>query len=245
MVPILPPPRDVALRGALLLDFDGTLVDLAPHPDAVLVPGELAPLLARLHERLDGAVGVISGRALPVLDRFLAPLVLPAAGEHGIILRPDPRLPARRHDVPAMPASWHAVAARIVEDTPGAHVEHKPSGFVVHYRAAPRAGAMLHAQLQSLVETDARFMLQTAHMAVELRPRGPTKGSALCTLMEAPAFQHRVPLFIGDDATDEHAIRAAIALGGQGLRMHESFGTPAGLRGWLGRILEHDDAAAA
>jgi trehalose 6-phosphate phosphatase len=245
MVPTLPSPRDVAQRGALLLDFDGTLVDLAPHPDAVLVPADLPALLGRLHERLHGALGVISGRALPVLDGFLAPLRLPAAGEHGIALRPDPLLPARRHDVPAVPASWQAVAARIVEDTPGAHVEHKPSGFVVHYRAAPHAGPLLHAQLQSLVGGDARFMLQPAHMAFELRPRGPTKGSALCTLMEAPAFRHRVPLFIGDDATDEHAIRAAIALGGQGLRMHESFGSPAGLRGWLGRILEHDDAAAA
>lgn len=245
MVPILPSPRDVAQRGALLLDFDGTLVDLAPHPDAVLVPADLPVLLRSLHARLNGALAVISGRALPALDWFLAPLVLPAAGEHGIIVRLDPMLPPRRHDLPAVPPSWHAVAARIVEDTPGAHVEHKPSGFVVHYRAAPHAQAVLHVHLQSLVDTDQHFMLQPAHMAFEVRPRGPTKGSALCALMEAPAFQDRVPLFVGDDATDEHAIRAAVALGGQGLRMHESFGTPAGLRGWLGRILEHDDAAAA
>lgn len=245
MVPILPSPRDVAQRGALLLDFDGTLVDLAPHPDAVLVPVELPSLLRSLHARLNGALAVISGRALPVLDRFLAPLVLPAAGEHGIILRLDPMLPPRRHDLPAVPASWHAVAARIVEDTPGAHIEHKPSGFVLHFRAAPHAEAMLRTQLQSLIDTDPRFMLQPAHMAFEVRPHGPTKGSALCTLMQTPGFLGRVPLFVGDDATDEHAIRAAVALGGQGLRMHESFGTPAGLRGWLGRILEHDDAAAA
>src|ERR671913_402269 len=78
----MPPrlPRDAAL----FLDFDGTLVDIAETPEAVHVPPALVALLSDLSDQLGGALAVVSGRQIDVLDRFLAPLRLPAAGEHGV-----------------------------------------------------------------------------------------------------------------------------------------------------------------
>ena len=77
------PPR-LTPDAALFLDFDGTLVDIAETPEAIEVPQRLVPLLTDLHDLLGGALAVVSGRQIDVLDRFLAPLRLPAAGEHGV-----------------------------------------------------------------------------------------------------------------------------------------------------------------
>ena len=89
---------------ALFLDFDGTLVDLAPQPDAVHVPPELVQVLQRLAERLDGALAVVSGRRLADLDHFLAPLKLPLAAEHGALRR----LASGRLTVPRPPVGRRA-----------------------------------------------------------------------------------------------------------------------------------------
>ncbi|RZI98767.1 MAG: hypothetical protein EOO54_28515 [Haliea sp.] len=64
---------------ALFLDFDGTLVDIAPQPEDVVVPSSLVPTLQALQHYLGGAVAVISGRPIGQIDAFLAPLQLPAA----------------------------------------------------------------------------------------------------------------------------------------------------------------------
>jgi trehalose 6-phosphate phosphatase len=55
------------------------------------------------------------------------------------------------------------------------------------------------------------------------------------TLMDHPPFRGRLPIFIGDDITDEDGIAAAQALGGAGLRVPEVFGDAAGVRAWLAR----------
>ena len=77
------PPR-LTPDAALFLDFDGTLVPIAETPEAIHVPAAMVPLLSDLHDLLGGALAVVSGRQIDVLDRFLAPLRLPAAGEHGV-----------------------------------------------------------------------------------------------------------------------------------------------------------------
>src|SRR4030095_10069261 len=68
---------------ALFLDFDGTLVDIAPQPEAVVVPSELVATLTALNKYLGGALALISGRPIEQIDAFLHPLRLPAAVVHG------------------------------------------------------------------------------------------------------------------------------------------------------------------
>ena len=75
------PPR-IGPRSAVFLDIDGTLIDLAPTPDAVVVPPELPSALHALRQRLGGAVAVITGRKLADVDRLIGPDYA-AAAEHG------------------------------------------------------------------------------------------------------------------------------------------------------------------
>ena len=58
-------------RAALLLDLDGTLLDFAPTPDAVVVPAELPDVLRTLRQLFDDAVAVVTGRPVETIDRLL------------------------------------------------------------------------------------------------------------------------------------------------------------------------------
>jgi trehalose 6-phosphate phosphatase len=220
-------------RAALLLDFDGTLVEIAARPDAVRVPAELPGLLHRLADELSGALAVVSGRPLRDLDHFL-PVPIAMAGDHGASLRPDPRAPALDPHLPHAPAAWRVRAAELAARHPGALIEDKEHGFVFHYRQAPEAGPEAQALLASLIAEDPEaFTLLEARMAWEVRPLGASKGTAVSALMARPPFVGRVPIFIGDDVTDEEGMEVARRLGGHGFRLQDAFGSPAVLRDWL------------
>ena len=218
-------------RTALLLDMDGTLLDLAPTPGAVIVPPELPGVLRRLRDRLGGALAIITGRPIEQIDALLPGVPHAVAGEHGGAIRHAPGYLPERAPLPTPPEAWLTLAEAAIAAHPGALLERKQRGFVLHFRAVPAAGPALYAWAWQTV--DARFQVLEASMAWEIRPRGVDKGVALRALMARPPFARRVPLFIGDDVTDEDAIRAAQALGGVGLRVDAWFGTPDGVRRWL------------
>lgn len=226
-------------RAALFLDFDGTLVEIAERPDAVIVPTELPPLLERLSAHLGGAVAVISGRPLAELDHFL-PIPIAKAGSHGAVLRPLPQGPLEEPALPSPPAAWRVRLAALAESFPGAFIEDKQHGFVLHYRQAPEAGPVSRTLLESLVaEAPDSFALLPARMAWEVTPRGVSKGTAVTSLMARKPFAGRVPVFVGDDVTDEAGMAVARAAGGMGLRLQDVFGTPAVFRDWLAALERH------
>ena len=233
-LPRLPP----FARAALLLDLDGTLLDIAPTPDSVQVPPTLPDTLRRLSTGLGGALAIISGRTVAEVDALLNAAAPAVAGEHGGALRRAPGAALERPTLPAAPQAWRDAAQRLIAAHPGALLEHKPRGFVVHYRLAPEAGPALHAALAALLGDQAAFDLMPAHMAWEVRPRGADKGTAVAALLRAAPFAGRLPVFIGDDVTDRDAIAAAAALGGTGMLVADAFGTPAGVRAWLATVAE-------
>jgi trehalose 6-phosphate phosphatase len=220
-------------RAALLLDFDGTLVDIAPAPDLVVVEPGLCESLRRLGAQLDGAVAVVSGRPVEQIEALLGDAAGALAGEHGGAIRFAPGQPLQRPDLPAVPETWRAAARRLAERLQGAAIEEKARGFVLHYRAAPELGPELEQALRRILVGDDRFALLPAHMAWEVRPHGADKGSAVAALMARTPFAGRLPVFIGDDVTDEEGMAAARALGGAGLRVDEAFGSAGGVRRWL------------
>jgi trehalose 6-phosphate phosphatase len=114
--------------------------------------------------------------------------------------------------------------------------EPKARGFALHYRAAPGLARPLRDALERMLAGSSDFELLPAHMLWELRPRGIDKGKAVTRLMQAPPFLGRLPVFIGDDVTDEDGIAAAAGMGGAGLRVQEAFGDAAGVRAWLAAI---------
>jgi trehalose 6-phosphate phosphatase len=156
------------------------------------------------------------------------------AGDHGATVRPDPRAPALEPGLPHAPAAWRVRADELASRHPGALIEDKEHGFVFHYRQAPEAGPEAEALMRALVNEDPLgFTLLKARMAWEIRPRGASKGTAVRTLMDRPPFRGRIPVFIGDDVTDEEGMEVARSFGGQGWRLQDAFGSPAALREWL------------
>jgi trehalose 6-phosphate phosphatase len=231
--PIAPP---IALEtAALFLDFDGTLVEIAPRPDAVVVPPGLPGLLTRLAARLGGALAIVSGRTLAELE-VLLPTPLPMAGDHGATLRRAPGAAPEHLPLPRPQPAWRRAAEAFATAHPGALVEPKSHGFVLHYRQAPTAEAPGRALLEALIGRDGAFELLPARMAFEVKPRAVSKAGAVTGLLAHPPFAGRIPVYVGDDVTDEAGMAAARAAGGTGLRLQDAFGTPAALRDWLARL---------
>lgn len=227
------PPLD---RAALLLDLDGTLLDLAPRPDAVVVPAELPEVLRTLRRLLGDALAVITGRPIETVDTLLGDAVFAVAGEHGGAIRHGPGLMVERAPLPSPPGEWLVEAEGLALQFPGALLEHKARGFALHYRAVPSAAEPLRRALTEMLRNSGDFELLPAHMLWEVRPRGADKGKAVATLMDRAPFRGRLPVFVGDDFTDEAGIAAAQAMGGEGLRVQEAFGDPTGVRAWLSSI---------
>jgi trehalose 6-phosphate phosphatase len=236
-------------RTALLLDLDGTLLDFAPTPDAVVVPPDLPDVLHSLRRLLGNAVAVVTGRSVEIIDALLGDAVYAVAGEHGGAIRHAPGHCLERPSLPSPPDAWLVEAASMVAAHPGALLERKARGFTLHYRAVPEARPIMRDGLTRLLQGSMDFELLAGEMIWEIRPRGIDKGNAVVALMERPPFQHRLPVFIGDDVTDEDGIAAAAAMGGVGLRVPEVFGDATGVRLWLqqtaaaGRWAEPDHAA--
>jgi trehalose 6-phosphate phosphatase len=228
-------------RAALLLDLDGTLLDIAPRPDAVVVPADLPAALHALRRLLGDALAVITGRPIETVDVLLGDAVFAVAGEHGGAIRHEPHAPVERPPLPSPSSSWLASAERLAAVHPGVLLERKARGFALHYRAVPAAGVELHEALAGLLAGSDEFELLPAHMLWEVRPRGADKGKALVVLMDRSPFRGRLPVFIGDDVTDEDAIAAAAAMGGVGLRVQDAFGDAAGVRAWLQAIASNGD----
>ena len=210
-----PPPLTVS--SALYLDFDGTLVELASTPDRVECAPSLLPLLATLHQLLDGALAIITGRRLESVDPFLAPLTLCGAGLHGAQIR----LQSSAQDIERAPPEMRRLAAELATHftrVPGVLIEDKGGAVALHYRLAPERADECQGLMRRLA---AAYGLDTimGHCVIEARPAGINKGLGLHRLSEAPPFFGRVPIFVGDDTTDEDAILVAQALGGSGIRV--------------------------
>ena len=220
-------------RAALLLDMDGTLIDLAATPDAVVVPPGLTATLARLRDSLGGALAIVSGRPVDTIDRLLGDAPGAVAGEHGGAIRHRTGEAIERPDLPSAPESWLQAAEAAVSRYPGALLERKARGFALHFRQAQAAGDEFHALLAGLVNSRPGFELHPAHMLWEVRPLGADKGRAVAALMQRPPFTGRLPVFIGDDVTDEDGMREARKHGGAGFRVDAVFRDPDGVRAWL------------
>jgi trehalose 6-phosphate phosphatase len=236
IIDALPPPLPPWDRAALLLDMDGTLLDFAPTPMAVVIPPGLPPTLTRLCGELGGALAVISGRPVEQVDTLLPGIVPVVAGEHGGALRPGPGEAIQRPALPSASPEMIAAAEAFAAAHPGVLLEGKTRGFVLHYRLAPEAGPAVEAAMRAwLAPVAGEFQLLAAHMAWELRPRGADKGRAVAEVMALPSFAGRLPVFIGDDVTDEDGMAVARAMGGTGLFVPRVFGSPGAVRDWLAR----------
>jgi trehalose 6-phosphate phosphatase len=235
---------------ALFLDFDGTLVDIAPFPSRVRVPSNLVPLLDRLTSGLGGALAILTGRPIIDINRFLLPLQPVTAGVHGSELRTEANGEVLL-TVDGLNPDVAASVGRLQQLDPGVVIESKVYSIAVHYRLAPAVEPQIKTALRAIVtESPDHFILCPGRCVIEVVPRHVSKGAALEAMMHLPAFKGRCPIMIGDDIPDESALAAARKLGGYGLRVggehfraDAEFEGPAKVRAWLtegAEILEAD-----
>ena len=210
------PPR-IPPDAALFLDFDGTLVALAETPEAVHVPPALIPLLSDLHGLLGGALAVVSGRQIDVIDRFLAPLRLPAAGEHGVQRR-DADGQMQEHRAPDLKLVLDA-ANELAGVHEGLLVERKHAAIALHYRLAPQLEAVCRDAMERTIEGQPQLELMHGKFVFEVKLAGINKGIAIDAFMHEAPFVGRVPVFAGDDTTDESGFSIVQPRGGLAIKV--------------------------
>ena len=231
---------------ALFLDFDGTLVDLAPTPESVVVLPGLVPLLQALNTQLGGALAIVSGRKLADIDHFLAPLQLTTAAEHGACYRrvnpgPDggPQPVEQLWVLPDFQALAPAVFFLAAQHR-GLQLEVKASCLALHYRHAPELEAEARQVMQDTVARAPGMTLLTGKRVFEIKPDHVSKGRAITDLMQHPPFAGRRSIFVGDDITDEAGFAAVHTLGGDSAKVGLGntaalyrFADPTAVRRWL------------
>ena len=210
-----PPPRDLLEEASLFLDFDGTLVEIATRPDAVLVEERLRDLLRALSRRLKGRIAIVSGRAASNIRLLFGDMDLVVGGSHGAELHwPDGRLVTP--PAPIFSESLRESLLALQARHPGVFVVEKPFGLALHYRMAPEAEADA-TELAARLAVDTGLSVQAGKMVVELKCSGADKGTALAAFLAQTPMAGGRPVFIGDDHTDESGFRAARARGGAGV----------------------------
>ncbi len=203
---------------ALFLDFDGTLADLAPVPDAVTVEPWLPEALHRIGEALQGALAIVTGRPVAFIDDRLAPYRFDVAGLHGAELRlagqcfqeAADEAPLRRT------VQWLDAVAR----GSGLVVEDKGLSVALHWRLAPQLEKLAKSLArEALEQLGPDFRLQEGKSVIEVLPATAAKGNAIRHLVNQPAYAGRAPIFIGDDIGDEHGFDVVRGLGGYSVRV--------------------------
>jgi trehalose 6-phosphate phosphatase len=230
-------------RAALLLDIDGTLLDIAPTPESVTVPRRLKPTIETLFQRTSGALAFISGRRIETIDRLFAPLKLPSVGCHGAEFRAG-----GGDDIDEGACLPEQLKRRIVEIAgiaPGICIEDKVHTIAIHFRRAPGAGpAVLRAlaeQRSALMAAD--LQLLNGKSVIEIKPRWFNKGTGVARLMQHPPFRGRTPVFLGDDTTDQDVFKMLPLYDGLGYAVGRNlqgaaytFESPRDVRDWLDKL---------
>lgn len=238
-------PPGITADTGLFLDVDGTLLEIAPTPDAVVVPEGLIETLNRLSEALDGAVALVSGRRRAELNQFFRSAEVILVGEHGATASVRlPAVDATRGERP--PPGLTAALKRFAARHPDTLLELKGHGAALHVRQAPEAAAAARRLANALAETYRdRVRLLRGKAVFEFVSNGISKGRAIEALLAQEPFQGRLPYVIGDDVTDEDGFAVANRLAGVSLRVGSSdlrmagsvarftIASPSQLRKWL------------
>lgn len=231
---------------ALLLDIDGTLLELAATPDAVKVPPGLADTLSALHDRLDGALALVSGRSLIDIDRIFAPMRLPIVGGHGAEMRLSVDSEAVAVHAPPMDKDLKRRFMAIAQLSSGILLEDKGYSLALHYRLAPQFERTIFEAV-SAIRADlpaAPIEVLPGKSVCEIKHSGFTKATGVIELMKHAPFTGRRPIFIGDDVTDETVFAImpdmnglSFSVGRDAQGVDGVFAAPADVRAWLAHLL--------
>lgn len=219
-IPPIPDPASTAL----FLDIDGTLVEHCAHPDGVAATPELLQLLGRLRDRLGGAVAFVTGRDMAMIDRLFGSPDFAAAGTFGLELRHGSEV--RMPETAAVAPVFAALEKRF-RDRKGLYFEHKGPVLAVHSRAAPDAFDEVAEACRAAMADLPGYRIVAGNAGLELLPEGATKSAAIAWFMSRPPFRDRLPVFLGDDTSDESGFEWINGHGGLSIRVRPEHTTAA------------------
>lgn len=208
-------------RAAFFFDVDGTLAALQDTPEMVSIPSHVRKDLSQLSKLCGGAVAVVSGRPLSQIDQLFSPLVLPAAGIHGAEWRD---IQGNLSRTSADPQTLKRIEQRLelgINDLPGVVLEKKKIAFALHYRQAREFSHQTRELARAVAEEFPGLALQSGKCVAELKPASIDKGVAIMRFMQQAPFKGRVPVFFGDDLTDEKGFKAVNQLQGISVKVGE------------------------
>lgn len=231
-------------RAALFLDLDGTLVDLAPTPEAARPDPACLALIGALGAKLHGRLALLTGRSIAVADRMVRRSVICVAGVHGLERR---TAAGELESAAAHPGLVDAgdVLEALARARTGLQLERKGASVALHYRQAPDTQEAVMETVERLARATG-LEVQHGKAVAELRTPGPSKAAALKSFMREAPFAGALPLVLGDDLTDEPAFQAAAHLGGWGVLVgapresgaHFRLPSPRAARAWLAQGVE-------
>ena len=206
-------------RYAFFFDFDGTLADIAEHPELVEITAETRHVLERLRDASRGAIAIITGRDIPSIDRFLDPLKLPIAGVHGLTRRDANGLV---HSPEFDKAALKAIDTELqvlADEQAGLLLERKHGALALHYRQRPELEGLCIERMERAVGETGGIKLRRGKMVIEAVGYQTDKGAAIDSFLEEQPFLGRLPLFAGDDLTDEDGFAAINRRGGLSIKI--------------------------
>src|SRR4051812_16658412 len=164
---------------AILLDVDGTLLDIAPSPQEVVIPDDLPGTLSAVSARLGGALALVSGRPILELGQFFAPLKLPAIGGHGAEMRPISNGPLVDNRSRPFDLVFKQRLKDIAAQHPGVLVEDKGYSIALHYRQVPKQGIGLIHDVKHAYEAwaDKSFEMLAGKAVLEIKYAAFNKGT--------------------------------------------------------------------
>ncbi len=237
-------------NSAVLLDVDGTILDIAATPLAVSVPSRLKEVLETLRDRTGGALAFVSGRPLAQLDQLFAPLKLPAVAGHGAELRVNGMEPRARFKA-NIDRDLRGQFAAFASKLDGIILEDKGYSLALHYRLAPQHAETVREAVAAAcaVYPDDAIEVLPGKAVIEVKPAAFNKGKGIRELMAYPPFHGKRPIFIGDDITDDSAFAVLPEFNGLGFSVGRkisglagTFHEPRDVRDWLYRTAELNGA---
>lgn len=237
---VRPRPPPLSHDCALFLDIDGTLAEFAATPEAVRLDPALARMLPTLLRELSGALAIVTGRSITSADLLFPGLALPMAGQHGCERRDAAGTIHLHAPIAATQAKLRNLLAELAMRHPELALEDKGATIALHYRALPQLASYVHRILRGSMRVGAGYQLQPGKMLLEVRPDDRDKGTAIVDFMNEHPFAGRLPVFIGDDRTDEHGFAAVERNGGWSVKVGPGrtsarfrLSDPRAVRAWL------------
>lgn len=238
---------------ALLLDVDGTLLELAPTPSEVVVPSDLRTTMDGLLQRTAGALALVSGRSIRDLDTIFAPAKFPAVGGHGAEMRVAPSGSVTPSKIQPIDPDLKRRFAKIAALDPGILLEDKGYSLALHFRQAPQAEQAIYDAVSTIRAelSEAPLEVLPGKSVCEIKPSGFNKASGVRELMTLSPFKGRVPVFLGDDVTDETVFAImpdlqghAFSVGRLAKGVTGHFKDPSHVRAWLTQLLGREEIIA-